>query len=109
MSNRNAFENLNFYGELFYLYRNLLTSKQQTICESYFDYDLSLREIATNLNISSSAVHDALKKTMKKLDEYEAGLHLFKKQSALNLLFENKNLTKEEMMIKIKEINDGVL
>ena len=58
-----------FYGEL-------LTEKQKTIFEMYYQNDLSLSEIGEELSISRQAVNDQLKRTEKILAEYENKLGL---------------------------------
>ena len=39
-------------------YEELLTGKQQRICDYYFRNDLSLQEIAEMENVSRAAVHE---------------------------------------------------
>ncbi|MCD5410160.1 MAG: HTH domain-containing protein [Clostridiales bacterium] len=60
---------LDFYGKL-------LTDKQLEVMELYYNQDLSLTEIAENLNVTRQAVHDAIKKSEKSLKEYENKLNL---------------------------------
>jgi len=60
---------LDFYGKL-------LTDKQLEIMELYYNQDLSLTEIAENLDVTRQAVHDAIKKSEKSLKEYENKLNL---------------------------------
>ena len=64
------------FNKLFNLYGKLLSSTQQEILESYFCFDLSISEIASERDISRAAVEDALSKGSKKLEEYESTLHL---------------------------------
>ena len=68
------------YVKLFNIYSSLLTHTQQEIAGDYFLADLSLSEIASNRKISRSAVEDAIKKSIVKLDDFEADLHLLEKQ-----------------------------
>ena len=58
-----------FYGEL-------LTDKQKEIYELFYQNDMSLTEIAGELDISRQAVRDQLKRTEKILSEYEQKLGL---------------------------------
>ena len=44
------------------IYGNLLTKKQLSILEDYYNQDLSLSEIAENKNITRQAVRDIIKK-----------------------------------------------
>ena len=61
-----------FYGEL-------LNEHQRYIYEEYVLNDLSLGEIAEEEGISRQAVHDMVKRTSKKLMDYENKLHLVEK------------------------------
>ena len=90
---------------LFDFYGKLLSATQYTVIEDYYIHDLSLSEIALNLDISRQGVHDALKRAEKKLISYEEKLGLTKK-------FEyNKEKTREilkfidEIDKKAKELN----
>ena len=106
MSKRLTFEDFNTFSELFRVYGVLLTHKQQEILESYFSYNLSLREIAENLHVSSSAIHDTVQKSVLKLQNYEAHLGLIRLRASLGEL-ENTD-SREELLKKIKEIHDGI-
>ena len=61
-----------FYGEL-------LNEHQQKIFEAFVFDDLSLGEIAEEQDISRQAVHDLVKRSTKKLEEYENKLHLMER------------------------------
>ncbi|NMA96064.1 MAG: DNA-binding protein [Clostridiales bacterium] len=53
------------------IYSGLLTANQRDIMDLYYNYDLSLAEIAHNKDITRQGVHDIIKRseeTMKKLD-----------------------------------------
>ena len=63
---------LQFYGKL-------LTDKQYDLLNDYYNNDLSLSEIAENLEITRQAVRDILKKGENKLFEYEEKLNVMKK------------------------------
>ena len=95
-----------YINDLFQLYGKLLSDTQQEIILDYYEYNLSLSEIAENRNISRAAVDDALKKGVKKLEKYEEDLKFYQRnediKSLINKLKEN-NLTDEEKEI-IKEI-----
>lgn len=66
-------------GLLYTLYGFLLTEKQKRIFEAYHFDDLSLSEIAENLNISKQAVSDQLNRSSDKLDMVEKELKLLQK------------------------------
>lgn len=61
-----------FYGEL-------LNEHQRRIYEDFVFNDLSLGEIAAEEGISRQGVSDMMKRCTKKLEEYEAKLHLVTK------------------------------
>ena len=64
-------------------YEPLLTSRQASIMDSYFRYDLSLGEIAEMERISRAGVLDAIKKSIEKLSDYESKLGLVAQKKAL--------------------------
>ena len=61
------------------IYGKLLTKKQLSILQDYYDKDLSLSEIAQNQNITRQAVRDIIKKGENKLFEFEEKLGIMKK------------------------------
>lgn len=67
-------------GELNDIYGKLLTEKQREMVRSYYDYDLSLSEIAENAGVSRQAVHDALVKADRELRAYEDALGIKRKR-----------------------------
>ena len=75
-------------------YRELLTEKQQDICDLYFKEDFSLSEISENYDISRAAVLDTIKRSKKLLEDYEKKLHLIEKYHARRKIYD-----------KIKELN----
>jgi len=66
--------------ELYDLYQDLLTGKQKEYIEAYYYDDESIGEIAEELVISRNAVHDQLKRSVKKLYDFESSLHLREKR-----------------------------
>lgn len=61
------------------IYGKLLTKKQLSILQDYYDKDLSLSEIAQNQEITRQAVRDIIKKGENKLFEIEEKLEIMKK------------------------------
>lgn len=61
---------------LFDFYGELLTDKQKEIYGLFYQNDMSLSEIASELDISRQAVRDQLKRTEKILFDYEDKLKL---------------------------------
>ena len=60
-------------------YGGLLTEYQTRILSSYYDEDLSLKEIAEEEGVSRQAVQDVIKRSSDKLVEYEEKLGLVEK------------------------------
>ena len=56
------------------LYSPLLTKTQREITDLYFNYDLSLGEIAEQKGVSRQSVSDCLGKCRKQLEEYDEKL-----------------------------------
>lgn len=56
------------------LYSPLLTKTQREITDLYFNYDLSLGEIAEQKGVSRQSVSDCLGKCRKQLEEYDGKL-----------------------------------
>lgn len=57
--------------ELYDIYKEMLTDKQQEVFELYYFQDLSLAEIAEQLSISRAGVSDKLKNTKNTLNDLE--------------------------------------
>ena len=85
-------------NQLFDIYESLFTEHQVQIFQSYYQDDLSLKEIAEDFNISRNAVHDLLKRVEVMLEDYEAKLHLLDKINEIEKIIENKDDIKEEIM-----------
>ena len=78
-----------FYGEL-------LTDNNKEVFEEYVFNDLSLAEIAEQKGITRQGVHDIIKRTSKKLREYEDSLHLLDKFKTIEKKVSHiKELTKQ--------------
>lgn len=85
-------------NQLFDIYENLFTEHQIQIFQSYYQDDLSLKEIAEDFDISRNAVHDLLKRVEVMLEDYEAKLHLLEKINEIEKIIENKDDIREEIM-----------
>ena len=72
-------------------YSELLTDRQQEVIKYYYEQDLSLGEIAENLQITRQGVHDILKRAEKALENYEVKLGLL-----AGYLKEEKSLDSQE-------------
>jgi predicted DNA-binding protein YlxM (UPF0122 family) len=65
------------------LYSPLLTETQREITDLYFNYDLSLGEIAEQKEVSRQSISDCLQKCRKQLEKYEEKLGFEKALSEL--------------------------
>lgn len=64
---------------LFDFYGQLLKEQQQQAVSLYYNDDLSLSEIAAQLNITRQGVRDSIKRSETQLYMYEEKLKLFKR------------------------------
>lgn len=93
---------------LYDIYGKNLTKRQQDIFEQYYLYNLSLREIALNKNISYQAVRDSIKTSESMLLEFESNigmLNLLKRVEKANELINNNsdiNVVKNELSELLK-------
>ena len=74
----NMEEKIIYYGTLLELYGELLTDKQYSAIDKYYNMDLSLSEIAQEDRITRQAVRDNIKKAEEKLEFFESKLKLYK-------------------------------
>lgn len=61
------------------IYGNLLTERQSDIADLYYNQNLSLSEIADEINITRQAVRKSLVEAEKNLFEYEEKLRFLEK------------------------------
>ena len=78
-------------------YSPLFTQTQREITDLYFNYDLSLSEIAEEKNCSRQGVSDCLAICRKKMEEYEEKLHLVAIEEGLEVLLQAHPELKEEI------------
>ena len=83
------------------LYGTLLTDKQRDILNLYYNDDLSLAEIAENMETSRQAVFDIIKRCHKMLLEYESKLNLMEKESS-------RSNSKSELLWMFDSLDDEV-
>lgn len=84
-------------------YVDLLTDKQKDYLMLYYEEDLSLAEIADDLNVSRNAVFDNLKRAVNLLEDYENKLHLLEKHIQRIELIDK---IEQEQAIDKSEMND---
>ena len=105
---------------LFDFYGDLLNDRNKTVLVEYIFNDLSLGEIAENKDITRQGVHDIIKRTSKKLREYEDSLHLVKKfktieksvssiKDLIEELEEKEQPSETDIYRKIHDLADGIL
>jgi predicted DNA-binding protein YlxM (UPF0122 family) len=96
-------EDINRIIILYDYYEVLLTESQKEYFEDYYFNNLSLSEIAENKNVSRNAVHNQIKNTVDKINNYEDKLKIYEKNKKVEaLILDNK--IKEEVMKKEKKI-----
>ncbi|MBQ9940430.1 MAG: DNA-binding protein [Clostridia bacterium] len=79
---------------LYDCYSGLLSEKQRTVFELYYDEDLSLSEIAEHTGTTRQGVRDLLKRSEEQLKFFEDTLSLCEKNKLLeNLLLKYNNDT----------------
>ncbi len=88
---------------LYDLYQNLLTEHQKDVISSYYQEDLSLGEIAENLQISRNAVFALIHRVESILEDYESKLHLLDKKNKINKVLENSKVL-DDLKNKIEKI-----
>ena len=83
-----------YLNELYDLYGNLLTDKQQMYFEDYYFNNLSYGEMSLRYNVSRNAIYHQLQLIEKKLNDYEEKLNLYRKKQKINdiiKLIDNNN------------------
>ena len=88
------------------IYGKLLTEKQLSILDDYYNMDLSLSEIAENNQITRQAVRDIIKKGEKKLFEFEEKLQIMRKM--LNKEKQISNILSELTQIEAKFTDEQI-
>ena len=90
--------------KLWDLYSPLLTATQREITDLYFNYDLSLGEIAEQKGVSRQSVSDCLQKCRKQLESYEEKLQLGKALTELSREY-SAYMAQVEQFIEIEKDN----
>ena len=89
-----------YLGNLFAIYGDLFTKKQQVCFEDYYFNNLTLSEMSENYGITRNAIHKRLKETEEKLLFYENTLRIYEKNKKILALIQDKALKEkiEEML-----------
>lgn len=92
-------EKVFYLNELYDLYKDLLTSKQQRYFMDYYFNNLSYGEIASKYKISRNAIYRQMKLIEDKLNYYEKCLNLYSKKQKINdiIAMIDKRDVKEEL------------
>ena len=85
---------------LYDFYGALLTERQNEVMKLYHEENLSLAEIAGELEISRQGVHDALKKAEKSLIGYEEKLGLVERFQGTSQAIEQIDARIEKLIAK---------
>lgn len=97
-------------SELLRVYGALLTPHQAEIMRQYYDCDISLFEIASDLDVSRQAVRDVLVRSVKTLKDVDKKLRLIERSSnILNAINAAKEDAKKgNVAAAIKRLDDAV-
>lgn len=95
-------EDVLYFNELYDLYGDLLTEKQQNYFEDYYFHNLSFSEMAENYHVSRNAIFKQLHITVDKLEEYENKLKLFEKRKKIGELIET--IEDQDLKNKLEEL-----
>ena len=93
--------NFFYYNDLYSIYKELLTEKEQEIFSTYYEYDNSLSEIATSKNVSRAAISKTINIAKQKLEHYEDVLKINAKNQKLTEICQNIN---DEKLKKLEEL-----
>ena len=91
-----------YLNELFDLYGELLTKKQQQYFKDYYFSNLSYGEIASKYQVSRNAVYHQLSLIEQKLEKFEEKLKLYSKKEELNVIIEL--IEDKEIVKRIKDL-----
>mgnify|MGYP003312850950 FL=1 len=89
------------YNELLHIYGSLLSDTQREVAKSYFEYDLSISEIAEEKGISRAGVEDAIKKSINKLDQLEKSLHILENNKEIEQIIKDLDDETKEKIEKV--------
>ena len=89
-----------YYGMLLDFYKKLLNTNSEEIFKLYYEENLTLQEIADNLNVSKSYIGKVIKETEKKLDDLENCFHLYENKKMLENALNIDDLSEIKKIIK---------
>ncbi len=91
-----------YFNNLFSIYKELLTNREQEIFSYYYEENLSMGEIALNEEVSRSFIGNMVKRTEKKLEELESTLKIYEKNQ--KILEISKEITEENIRIRLLDL-----
>jgi len=95
---------MNQINELYDIYKVLLTDKQRAYIELYYHEDLSLSEIADEVGVSRTAVHDNIGRSEKLLVGYEEKLGIYEKDRKSRAIYDKiKACTNDATVLALVE------
>ncbi|WP_446899489.1 putative DNA-binding protein [Clostridium sp. LBM24168] len=102
------------FSMLLDIYGKLLTDKQKNIMDLYYNFDLSLSEIAEHTNTSRQAVYDIIRRCNRLLVQYERKLTLMDrklklKKSINDILKMLNSIENTENKAKIDDIKKYIM
>ncbi len=97
-------EEMIHYTGLFDLYGGLLTKKQKSTFQDYFEENLTIEEIANNNGVSKNAVSKTIKGIKESLDEYERNICMKKYIDSIKREFEQE----EDVLIRLAKYDNIV-
>ena len=92
-----------YFLQLWDMYSPLLTQTQKEVTDLYFNYDLSLGEIAEQKGVSRQSVSDCLQKSRKQMEKYEEKLGFLKTLNGLSMEYSAYMTTVLRWVEKMKE------
>ncbi len=91
-----------YFSLLLEYYRPLITEKQRSLLDLYYNEDLSLAEIAQNEGITRQGVRDSVKKAESALLALEEKLHLAERFGKIETALEKiRTITDDNQIIEI--------
>ncbi|WP_158500614.1 YlxM family DNA-binding protein [Spiroplasma litorale] len=100
------FEKNLLISEFYDYYKNLLTEKQRQYFELYFFENYSLQEIAEEIGVSKSAIHDSISKTISYLKDLEEKLKFVNKTKYIKNeieKFKKEKISKDDFIESIEK------
>ena len=90
------------FGELFDAYADILTEKQREVCDLLLGGDLTVAELAVELDVSRQGAHDLVHRSRERLEEIEDALGLLelrkRYETLVGLIRDNAPALPDEFM-----------